>query len=279
MIIMNNNQLQHNSTVQGMAMSRQAQEVQAAMVVAKKFPRDENESENRIIKACTRVGLAEQATYEYPRGGTRVTGPSIRLAEALARGWGNIDYGIVELEQKNGKSEMMAYAWDLENNTRVTRIFTVEHTRDTRSGSKKLTSSRDIYEMTANMGARRVRACILEVIPGDIVDVAIKQCETTLKSNQSQPLEERVENMIETFQNEFGVSKDMLEEKIGCNTSAFSENNLISLKAVYRSLKDGMAGVDDYFGTTEVEKSPLDKNDEDDFEKDIKEALGEDGDN
>ena len=59
---------------------------------------------------------------------------------------GNIDYGIIELEQKDGKSEMMAYAWDLETNTRVTKIFGVEHKRDTRNGSYALTDSRDIYE-------------------------------------------------------------------------------------------------------------------------------------
>lgn len=40
------------STTTEMMVSRQAQEVQAAMVVAKKFPRNEVESYNRIIRAC-----------------------------------------------------------------------------------------------------------------------------------------------------------------------------------------------------------------------------------
>ena len=60
-----------------MMISRQAQEVQAAMVIAKKFPRDEVESYNRIMQSCKRKSLAESAMYEYPRGGTKVTGPSI----------------------------------------------------------------------------------------------------------------------------------------------------------------------------------------------------------
>ena len=268
------NQKNNESAVQKMAMSRQAQEVQAAMVVAKRFPRDEEQSLNKIINSCTRVTLAEQATYEYPRGGTKVTGPSIRLAEALARGWGNIDYGVVELEQKNDKSEMMAYAWDLENNTRVTRIFTVEHKRDTKRGSKKLTSGRDIYEMTANMGARRVRACILEVIPGDITDEAIRQCETTLKGNQTQPLKQRIKKMIETFEKEFTVTKDMLEEKIGCKSQAFSENDILKLGRIYQSLKDEMAGAEDFFDVKKAEKSPYDK-DSEDFGDKVEEALKE----
>lgn len=131
-----------------MMISRQAQEVQGAIVMAKKFPRDEYDAMERIKRTCQRATLAEQAIYSYPRGGQTVMGPSIRLAEALAQNWGNIDYGVIELEQKNGSSEMMAYAWDLESNTRVTKIFTVEHKRDTRKGTYQLTDSRDIYEAT-----------------------------------------------------------------------------------------------------------------------------------
>lgn len=70
--------------------------------------------------------------YEYPRGGTKVTGPSIRLAEAMAQNWGNLDYGLIELEQKAGESQVMAYAWDLETNTRQTIVFSVPHIRATK---------------------------------------------------------------------------------------------------------------------------------------------------
>ena len=85
-----------------MMISRQAQEVQGAIVMAKKFPRDEYDAMERIKRTCQRATLAEQAIYSYPRGGQTVMGPSIRLAEALAQNWGNIDYGVIELEQKNG---------------------------------------------------------------------------------------------------------------------------------------------------------------------------------
>ena len=88
-----------------MMISRQAQEVQAAMIVAKRFPRDEVMSHNRILNACKRRSLAERAVYEYPRGGENVTGPSIRLAEVMAQNWGNLDFGITELEQKNGYAD------------------------------------------------------------------------------------------------------------------------------------------------------------------------------
>lgn len=227
--------------------SRQAQEVQAAMVIAKKFPRDEVEAYNRILRSCQRKSLAEQSMYEYPRGGEKVTGPSIRLAEALAQNWGNLDYGIIELEQKAGESSVMAYAWDLETNTRQTKIFTVKHERKANRQIKKLDDPRDIYELVANQGARRVRACILGVIPGDIVDSALEQCEKTLKSGNNEPLIDRVRKMVKAFEDNFSVSKAMIEKFLGCSSEAFSENDFIRLRKIYGSLKDGMAKREDYF--------------------------------
>lgn len=227
--------------------SRQAQEVQAAMIVAKRFPRDEYEAYNRIMKACERRILAENAMYEYPRGGTKVTGPSIRLAEVLAQNWGNIDFGILELEQKAGESTVMAYAWDLETNVRQTKVFTVKHERKARGSISKLTDPRDIYEMVANQGARRLRACILGIIPGDIVDAAVEKCKETLVKGYKEPLSDRIRKMIAVFDKEFQVSQAMLEKFIGCSADAFSENDFVRLVGVYKSLRDGMAKREDYF--------------------------------
>lgn len=227
--------------------SRQAQEVQAAMVVAKKFPRDEYDAYNRIMKSCERLSLAESSMYEYPRGGTKVSGPSIRLAEALAQAWGNLDFGIMELDQKNGESTVMAYAWDLETNTRQSKIFQVKHERKAKQKINKLDDPRDIYELVANMGARRMRACILGVIPGDVVDAAVEKCKETLRTGYKESLEDRIRKMLTIFDKEFQVSRDMLEQYIGCNIDAFTENDFIRLRNVYRSLRDGMAKREDYF--------------------------------
>lgn len=235
-----------------MATSRQAQEVQAAMVVAKRFPRDEDIAYSRIMKACKRQSLAETAVYEYRRGGQVVTGPSIRLAEVLAQNWGNIDYGLIEMEQRNGESQVMAYAWDLETNVRQTKIFTVPHFRATKSGGYALTDPRDIYEMVANQGARRVRSCILGVVPKDIVDEAVSECAKTLKSGK-EPISDRVRKMISVYQESFGVSKEALEKFAGCNSDAFTEQTLLSLGRIYTSLKDGAARREDFFEISKPE--------------------------
>lgn len=248
--------IQKTSTTE-MMVNRQAQEVQAAMVVAKRFPRDEVESYNRVMKACQRKTLAEQAMYEYPRGGTKVTGPSIRLAEALAQNWGNIDFGIMELEQHGNESTVMAYAWDLETNTRQTKIFQVQHSRYSRKkGNEKLTDPRDIYEMVANNGARRLRACILGVIPGDVIDAAVEQCKKTMISGNKEPLIDRVRKMTGAFEKDFSVTKEMIEKYLGCKAEAFSENDFVRLRNVFKSLRDGMAKREDYFDIPAPTKEP-----------------------
>lgn len=244
--------------------SRQAQEVQAAMVIAKKFPRDVYAAFERIKKACERRLLAENAVYEYPRGGTKVSGPSIRLAEALAQNWGNIDYGIMELEQKAGESSVMAYAWDLETNTRQTKIFTVKHERKAKGSITKLNDPRDIYELVANQGARRVRACILGVIPGDIVDAAVDMCQRTLIDGHKEPLEDRLRKALTTFKADFGVTKEMVEEYVGSKLDAFTEQDYLKIGRIYTSLRDGMAKKEDYFnvktsGATNATKSKIEE--------------------
>lgn len=236
-----------NGLAVNMVVSRQASEVQGAIYMAKQFPRDQMDSQLRINKMCERLSLANVARYTYPRGGQSISGPSIRLAEAIAQAWGNIDYGVIELKNSNGMSEMMAYAWDLETNVRRTMIFTVKHERDTRQGKQALTDNRDIYEIAANMGARRVRACILGIIPGDIVDDAVKICANTIVKGEGKNFDDSLKNMLIGFEKSYKVSRKQIEEYIGYDIKNFSVEDLANLKGVYDSIKDGIAKREAYF--------------------------------
>lgn len=228
--------------------TRALQEVQGAIIMARRFPRDETKAYRKVMESAKRLSLAEKALYCYPRGGQQVKGPSIRTAETIAKYWGNLSYGIKELSQSNSEhsSEMMAYCWDLESNVRVERIFKVPHIRDTKQGAKLLTDARDIYEKTANDGARRLRAAILEVLPADIVEDFIKNCEKTLEGSSDKPIKERVQDMLERFA-DLGVTQDMIEERIGTKTDNFIAKNIVDLGAIYNSIKNNFAPVEQYF--------------------------------
>lgn len=235
--------------------SREMEEVKGAIFLAKQFPRNYIDAERRILDACKRPSLASTAMYSYPRGGTKVTGPSIRLAEVLAQNWGNLSYGIKELEQRDGESVAMAYCWDLETNVRQEKVFTVKHAIGTRNGLKKLNDPRDIYERVASDGARRLRACILGVIPGDVVEMAVKQCEDTLRGNADEPLKDRVAKAVSLFKEKYKVTQEMIEAKFGYNVSAFTEIDLVELGKIFNSLKDGMSKIEDWFDKEVGKKS------------------------
>jgi len=232
--------------------TRKAAEVQAAMAIAKRFPRDQNIAFTNILQACKRKSLAEKAMYSYPRGGQTVMGPSIRLAEVLAQNWGNMDFGLLELDRSEGESSVMAYAWDLETNVKRTTVFQVAHKRDTRQGSRKLTDERDIYELVANMGARRLRACILNVIPGDIVEEAINECNRTMSGRSNEPIKDRLRKMLNAFSS-ISVDAAMIERYLDHPLDNINEDELNNLRAIFTTIKDGQAKREDYF---EMNKLP-----------------------
>lgn len=221
-------------------------EVQAAMMIARANPRDQIRAMDRILNACQRPTLAECAIYSYSRGGSDVSGPSIRLAEALAQSWGNISYGLRELSQTEGESTVQAYAWDVETNTRREMVFQVAHVRHTRSGQKRLEDPRDIYEMVANQGARRLRACILAIIPGDVTEAAVQQCDQTMRAS-ADTSQDAIRKILEAFAR-FEVTREQIEARIQRRIDAIQPAQVVALKKIYASLRDGMSNPGDWFG-------------------------------
>lgn len=234
--------------------AREAQNVQVAMLAAKRFPRDEKEALDRVLNSCCRESLASVAIYQFSRGGSDIQGPSIRLAEAIAQHWGNIESGWREIDRFKdeagvGVSVIEAFAWDLQSNYRVPRVFNVRHWRDTKKGGYALTDERDIYELCANQAARRVRACLLAVIPGDVVEEAQRQCDATLaaKADTSPESQKKILAAFEPF----GVTRAQIEARIQRRLDAITPAQVVQLRKVLASLKDGMSKAEDWFESAE----------------------------
>ena len=235
--------------------ARAVAEVQAQMIMAKRFPRNEIQAREKIINACMRKGLAEVASFDFARGGSKVTGPSIRLLEVMAASWGNIVAGWRELSRNNGVSDIEAYAWDLESNTRWPLTFQVKHWRDTKGGGYALTDERDIYEACANMAARRVRACLEKLIPGDIIDDAVTQCEQTLLS-KANVTPEHIKRTVEAF-GQYNVTPEMIETKIQRRIDSITAQQVVQLGKIFNSLRDGMSKPEDWFDMTANKKDAV----------------------
>ena len=165
-------------------------EVQAAVVVAQQCPRDLARAEAEMREACGRTALAERAFFRVTNRGQ---GPSVHLARELARVWGNVQYGVKETRRDDaaGVSEVLAFAWDVQTNTRSDRSFVVPHQRMKDGKRVPLIDLTDVYLNNQNIGARAVRECIFTVLPTYFVEMAESLCRDTLRDGDGKPLAER----------------------------------------------------------------------------------------
>lgn len=231
--------------------SRAIAEAQGKLVIAKRFPRDEVAAFAKAMEACQRPAMAEKAFYSFPRSGQKVEGPTIRFAEELARCWGNIDYGIKELSQDDGKSEMQAYAWDLETNAQSVQNFTNPHQREVGKKMQTLTSQRDIYENNANMATRRLRSRILAILPSWFVEECIVECKRTIAGNNDTPLIDRVKKMVLQFA-KLGVTQEQIEARLKRKVDTMTIDDFTDYIGIYNAIKNGESKVADWFEAEKV---------------------------
>jgi len=241
--------------------SRAVAQVQAAMFVAQQYPRNTQAANAAMRETCKIQRLAEKAFFRFNRGGEDgvITGPTVHLARELARCWGNIEYGLIEMrrDDEHGQSEMQAFAWDIERNTRNASTFIVPHVRWTKKGgAKALADPRDIYENNASNGARRVREAIFAVLPLWFTGEAQDICMETLQKGGGLPLAQRITNCVEKFQ-DAGVSLDQLERKVGLSSGKWTPVDLAQLTVIFGSLQRGEVRVEDEFEPRHVTVAQL----------------------
>ena len=230
--------------------SRALGEIQAMLTIAQSRPRDEIRAIQKITNACQRSRLAELSEYSYSKGGTAISGATIRLLEVIGQNWGNMTWGFRELSQEVGvESTVQAYAWDLENNVKITRDFVVPHSMSAYGRIKLLTDQREIYEWIANQAQRRVRTCLENCIPRDIIEDAREECQKTLKSSIDMS-EARIISLIKGFE-KYGVSKAQVEARIQRNASAMEAAQYIALVRIGNSMRDGISVASDWFKEVE----------------------------
>jgi hypothetical protein len=231
--------------------SRAVAEVQAAVFVGQQVPRDMNRAEAEMRDVCGRLSMANRAFYTVPNRGT---GPTVHLMRELARIWGNLQYGVHELSRDDdaGRSEVQAFAWDVQTNTRSTRTFISPHARMAGGERKKLTDLGDIYLSNQNTGARAVRECIMTVLPTWFAEEAQDLCRQTLENGEGEPLPDRITRMIAAFR-KIGVTVEQMEQKITRKRGAWTAADVAEMAITYTSItRDGLDKNDEFPPVTSV---------------------------
>jgi len=238
--------------------TRAVAEVVSMVQAAKTCRREPEAAIAEMRQSCSLDIVAERAFYSYRKGGATIIGPTVHLMVELARCWGNITHGLTELRRDSaaGISEMQAWAWDLQSNTRVAHVFIVPHLRDRKDGAQELKELRDVYELTTNQGSRRVREAIKKVLPPWLVDDATTLCRATLEHGGGVALPRRIADAIERFDG-LGVKVGQLEEKVGVPRADWTPYDVANLSISYKSIMARETRVDDEFPAVAVSAAEI----------------------
>jgi hypothetical protein len=233
--------------------ARAVAEVAAAVRVAQDNPRDMERCIQRMRQSCSQKSLAEKAFYSLPRAGGRVEGSTVHLARELAGCLGNMDYGLRELrrDDESGESEVLAWAWDQETNTRSSRSFVVPHSIMAGKGADKkrkaLIDLADIANNNNSVGSRAQREVIFHCMPQWFRDEAEALCARTLQDGGGKTLVQQVADATSHFADSYGVTQAQLEERLQRPSKDWTTQDLGVLRIVSGELARGEKRVEDEF--------------------------------
>lgn len=242
------------------AASKERAEIESAMIIAKRMPRNEADAFQRLVKASQRPSFAEDANYTFPRGGQDVSGPSVNLAREAARTWGNIRHGLRVLREDESSRTIMGWAWDLESNTKIEAEDHFEKLIQRKNKSTGKTDwvepdERDLRELTNRRGAILVRNCILQLLPKDLIEDALYQCGKTLQNAAQSDPDATKKRLLADF-GRINVSVAMLEGVLGHPFDQCSPKELADLRAIHNSIAAGNSTWAEYAKDAGQESEP-----------------------
>lgn len=233
--------------------SKAMQEARTEIQMAKMFPRDMAEVNTLVTQEFENFALANKAMYKFPRGGKDITGLSIRAAEALARSYGNMNFGFKILEQDEESTNVVAFSWDKQRNVRVEREMRIQHFIKKKDGSTlKKEDPRDLLEHVNSWAQRGVRSTILEIVPKGLQDRAESIIKGTLERGPANiPHAEQINHLVVAF-SKVGVPKEYIEKYLSHPVAAMTPQEKVDLIGIYNSIRDRQAKVSDFFGENEA---------------------------
>lgn len=254
---------QHDQRLEAVVAVEQARavaQVAAQVQVAQRFPRDLDRVREELAAACDDYDLAAVAFWSLPNRGQ---GLSVHLARELAVIWGNVDYGVHELRRDDAAhmSEVQAFCWDMQRNSKATRTFQVPHAitvtdKKTRVQSRQaIIDLQDVYRNNQNAGARAMRECVFATLPRWLVTSAERRLRETKRRGPGVPLEERVATMIKGAER-FRVTRAQLEQRVGRKVAAWTHEDVSDLEVVAASIVRGDTTVGEQFDPAEPRVDP-----------------------
>jgi hypothetical protein len=247
---------QGSSDSMALVLAAQAQaEIQAAVVMAARKPRDWDVTRERLLRECKRPTFAEVARYKKPIG-AGVEGMSIRFAEAAIRLATNIRISQMTVFEDAERRKLRVSVWDLESQVSYAQEVTIEKTVERRSVNKEQTVLRtrknskgdllyvipatedDLLNKQNAQISKAIRTQGLRLIPGDIQDECEQEILKTLKDRDAKDPDAAKRKIFDAF-TEQGIPVAELKKYLGHDAQRLTPKELSDLRALYSAIRDG----------------------------------------
>lgn len=228
-------------------------EIDTQIATAKAFPRSLAKFQQKAMSMATlSEEIAAACTYALPRGGGKLEGPSIRLAEIVAASYTNVQYGGRVIANDGKSITAQGVCIDLENNVKAT----VEVSRKITDKSGK-TYNQDMQVMTGNAAiAIAVRNAIFKVIPGALVTDIYDKAKEVARGT-AETLVSRRDKAIAYFKS-IGVTEKQLCEVLEIQkVNDIDLDKLETLTGMKASIKNGEATAQSLFEKSGVSLEDL----------------------
>jgi hypothetical protein len=237
-----------------------AEMVRARFTLAIARPRQMAVVRERALDECQRPRFAQVARYRVPRGGATIEGWSIRAAEALGRIFGNIDVSVRVIADDTSKRILQVTAIDLESNFTTSAEVTVAKTierKQLRNGQTAIAtriggdgntlfiieaSDDDLLVKQNALISKARRNCILQLIPGDLLDEMLEVVkETQRQGDKAEDPTEARKKLADAFLG-IGIKAPLLAEYVQARWSKridlLSPDEIGELREVFVALRD-----------------------------------------
>jgi hypothetical protein len=227
-------------------------EIDSQIATARAYPRSIRTATANILELATLdEETAAECIYELKRGGKKIRGPSIRLAEIIASQWGNCRDAaqVVSVDRVNKVVVAEGAFHDLETN------------RGTRTSCQRRISDKDgkIYShdmivVTGNAACAIARRnAILSGVPKGIWRPVIAACEKVIAGKAATLVKRRADAVDALGQ--YQITPEQLFKLVGVKgVEDIGLDELVSLRVTYASLKNGDITVEELLRPIEPEK-------------------------
>jgi hypothetical protein len=241
-------------------------EVEARIIAARRWPRDEDQFREDILKDCRRPGFAEIALFRKPVGRKKnVEGKweeafaidfSIRFMEGALQKYGNVYITARISYEDSDRALLTVQVVDVQRNVGYSTDAMLDklvERREVKSGRKTRGMRENSYgdlvylveatkdEFRNVIGAERsklIRDNGKRLLPRDILDECRALIEATIANENAKDPDSAKKKILDKFA-ALGISASMMKDYLGRPLETLTPKDLNDLAPLYSGLRDG----------------------------------------